>query len=319
MSKSVALPDWRTDTVILVDPSSFPDYCQRGRDLRPTYRNLIEMLRKACVPFILFGNSRAERLAEPFHLIESIPNIWIRDWGPVVGSRAVHAFRYAPDYARGEYCPRKVRHAQQEVADLIGKPLRRVDLALDGGNLIHNGRVAIVTKKAFQENSSLNRAQIAERIRSLGFQRVVFIPNESGDVIGHADGMVRFVEARTLLVNDYQSVPALMSFGEGLRDRLKAELPDVAIRPFSYRPSSQPGFDGVPSAVGCTINFLRTRRIALFPFWFGSVGHHGFGWGHGGTECANFNHARLTTFAGLLPCSRLARYGGVLNCISLTF
>lgn len=313
------MPDWLTTTVLLVDPTSFPDHCRSGRDLRPTYRALIRILQNTGAPFILIGNKRAERLAEPFHLIESIPNIWIRDWGPVVGTSAVHAFRYDPDYAKGEYSPAKVRHAQQAVADLIGKPLQRVDLVLDGGNLVHNGRIAIVTEKVFRENPDLSHAQIAERIRSLGFKRVVFIPNEPGDVVGHADGMVRFSDARTLLVNDYQSVSSLRSFGQRLRDHLITGLPDLTIWPFFYRPSRQPGCDGVPSAVGCSINFLRTRRMALFPFWSRTrdFGRNDFGWDCGGTRHPDLKNVLRPEVLNLLASSRLARYGGVLNCISL--
>lgn len=259
-------------------------------------------------------------MAEPFHLIDSIPNIWIRDWGPVVGTLAVHAFRYDPDYAKGEHSPDRVQHAQQAVADLIGKPSQRVDLVLDGGNLVHNGRVAIVTEKVLRENPDLNHARIAERICALGFQRVLFIPNEPGDIVGHADGMVRFSDPRTLLVNDYAPIPRLNRLGQRLHDILETELPEVTRCAFSYQPSSCSGCDSISSAVGCTINFLRTRQIALLPLWSGArpSNEHNLGCDRDEDSPSGPHGARAPLFSGMLPCDELARYGGVLNCISLT-
>jgi hypothetical protein len=329
--KSVALPDWLTTTVLLVDPTSFPDHCQRGRDLRPTYRTLIRILQNAGAPFILIGNSRAERLAEPFHVIDPIPNIWIRDWGPVVGTHAVHAFRYAPDYAQGAYCPQKVRHAQQAVADIIGKSLRRIDLALDGGNLVHNGRVAIVTKKVFRENPALSHARIAERIRSLGFQRVLFIPNEPGDVVGHADGMLRFLHSDTLFVNKYTAVAGLAAFGRRLEAFLGTMLPETRILRYPYKTSGRIGCDGLPSAVGCAINALRSRKIVVAPYFRRRISRRDAPrspsppWSDeyllplGPRRWKDFNNAFIAHTMAFLECSRLARYGGALNCISLTF
>ena len=36
--------------------------------------------------------------------------------------------------------------------------------------------------------------------------RLIFIPQEPGDVTGHADGVVRFIDGDSVVVNDYRRV-----------------------------------------------------------------------------------------------------------------
>lgn len=51
----------------------------------------------------------------------------------------------------------------------------------DGGNIVHNGSVAIVAAKVFRENPDFSQIEIERAVVSLGFERVVFIPVEPGE------------------------------------------------------------------------------------------------------------------------------------------
>ena len=77
---------------------------------------------------------------------------------------------------------------------------------LEGGNLVHNGRVAIATEKVFADNPQLSRGEIERLILSIGFERVVFIPVEPDDEVAHADGIVKFLRPDLLFVNDYKGI-----------------------------------------------------------------------------------------------------------------
>ena len=74
---------------------------------------------------------------------------------------------------------------------------------LDGGNVVHNGKVAIVTEKVWLDNPLLSKREIERAIISIGFEQVVMIPVEPDDNVGHADGIVRFLQSDLLLVNRY--------------------------------------------------------------------------------------------------------------------
>ena len=118
-----------------------------------------------------------------------------RDWGPVEGA----FFRYEPDYAEGLYSPAAISRARAALERRLRWRCRAVPLVLDGGNLVHNGRVAIVTDKALRDNPHLSPREVEHAIMSLGFERVVFVPVEPGDEIGHTDGMCRFLSRELLL------------------------------------------------------------------------------------------------------------------------
>lgn len=179
-------------------------------------------------------------------------------------------------------------------------------LVLDGGNLVHNGTVAIVTEEVLRDNPLFSRGEIEAAINSLGFERVVFIPNEPGDEIGHSDGMCRFLSKSTLLVNDY-GISSMRSFSRQLRRVLHAAKLDVDLVPIPwfYRSGRS---DGVPSAVGCYMNFLHLAQGIIVP----AFDHHQ-------DERARELLASLVNRPVVsINATLLAKLGGVFNCISLS-
>ena len=284
--------DWQKRRIVLVDPAIWHRYTRGASDLRPVYRELLSVLRGWGVEVELL-----DRRAAPL-------DIWIRDWGCV----ECVFFRYAPDYAKGLYNRAAVIHAISSLAVRLRAPLRfrAVPLVLDGGNLVHNGTVAIVTQKVFRDNPHLSQCEIEGVICSVGFERVVFIPNEPGDEIGHADGMCRFLNQRTLLVNDYASA-SMSVFSRKLYCVLRAAKLGAEFVPFPWFCRSGRS-DGVPSAVGCYINFLQLAQGIILPAF-----------AHCQDERARELLAALVDRPVVsIDATRLAKFGGVFNCISLT-
>ena len=289
-------PDLLRRRVVLVDPAVRRRYIRGAADLRRVYQELSSVLCSWGVEVEML-----DRTAAPL-------DIWIRDWGCVEGV----FFRYAPDYAKGLYSRAAVTRAicglHARLHTQLGEPFcfRLSCLVLDGGNLIHNGTVAIVTQKVFRDNPHLSRCEIERAICWLGFERVVFIPNEPGDEIGHADGMCRFLNKRTLLVNDYASA-SMSAFGRKLGCVLRAAKLDAELVPFPwfYRSGRS---DGVPSAVGCYMNFLHLAQGIILPSF-----------AHRLDERAHEVIASLVKRPVVsIEATPLAKLGGVFNCISLT-
>lgn len=282
-------PDWRKHRVCSVHPSCCPSYW-RWPHLRPVYADL---------------TSAAASLGVKFHALsrDNAPlDIWLRDWGPVAG----HYFRYKPSYARGLFTQDAVARARRDLNKYLAFAPREIPLVWEGGNLVHNGQVAIVTEKVFADNPRLSRSQIERLILSAGFERVVFIPIEPDDKVGHADGIAKFLTRELLLVNDYTG-----SEFTGYRSRLHRVLRHAKIAheimPFPWFCTDHM-HDGIWSAVGCYINFVLTCRGIIFP---------------------TFSHPFDERVASLLDelsplpkrsvdSTALARLGGVLNCATLT-
>ncbi len=178
---------------------------------------------------------------------------------------------------------------------------------LDGGNLVHNGRVAIVTEKVLKDNHHLSRGEVERMICMLGFARVVFIPVEPGDDVGHSDGVCRFIFEGVLLVNDYRSDPEARDYGTRLRKVFKAAKLDAELVPFPWF-CTEGRLDGVSSAVGCYMNFLQVAQGVVLPLF-----------DHPYDEKAYRVLKRFVQRPVVqVRATALAEFGGVFNCASLT-
>ena len=78
---------------------------------------------------------------------------------------------------------------------------------LDGGNVVRWGSRCLVTDKVFRENPGVDRDDLLGRLReALRVEDLIVIPKEPYDVVGHADGVVRFLDDRLVVINDYSKV-----------------------------------------------------------------------------------------------------------------
>lgn len=281
--------DWETSKVILVDPGIWEEYREPAGDLRPVYRELRAALSELGIEHEVLTSG------------DSPADIWIRDWGFVAG----HYFRFEPSYAKGLYPPGLVAKARRILDQRLGCRPPTVPLILDGGNFIHNGRTAILTEKVLKDNPAMSTAAVERTILDLGFKQVVFIPVEPEDDVGHADGIVRFISADVLLVNDYTGSD-FTGYRKGLMRVLETSGIGARIVPFPWF-STNEGKGRVWSAAGAYINFILTRRGIVHP---------------------TFNHALDEQVAKVLAentvlplrpvfASPVARHGGALNCISM--
>lgn len=241
----------------------------------------------------------------PLQRISGAKDIWIRDYAPVqIGSGEFVQFRYEPDYLRGTHS-----HLITGPEAFTGLPflknIHRSRLILDGGNIVGAGGTAILTDKAFRENPDRSRDEMRNELRrTLGVGDLIVIPKEPYDVIGHADGMVRFLSPHCVIVNDYRSIDP--AFGQRLESVLTRHL--LHIERLPYCPEQNPR-NGIASAVGNYVNFLRVAGLVVVP-------------GYGLPE----DQQVMEMLANLLPrervvslpCRDLAREGGILNCVTAT-
>ncbi|MEO5754829.1 MAG: agmatine deiminase family protein [Chthoniobacterales bacterium] len=224
-----------------------------------------------------------------------------------MGSSGEILFRYDPSYAGGLYQPAATADARRNLDLYLGFTPRECPLLLEGGNLVHNSRIAIVTEKIFADNKHLSGGEIERLIQSIGFERVVFIPVEPDDSVGHADGIVKFLRPDLLLVNDYVG-SEFRDYRRRLYRTLERAKVAAELVPFPWFCTNEK-HDGIWSAVGCYINFVLTSRGIIYP---------------------TFSHRTDDRVASLLEeltrlpkraveSTALARLGGVLNCATLTF
>jgi len=238
-------------------------------------------------------------------LLDDARDIWARDYCPLqVGPGRFVKFRYAPDYLRGQPQLRTGPGIVKSFHD-VGH-CRRSAIILDGGNIVASQSRAILSDKIFKENPEWNRADLREKLQELlRIDELIVIPKEPFDPIGHADAMVRFIDEGTVLVNDYSTIDP--SFGRKLVKVIARHALAIEIIPYFHDPEVT---DGIPSAVGCYVNFIRTEQVIVVPTY--------------GNKLDSVALKKVqTVFPGTpvipLDCASLAREGGVLNCVSASF
>ena len=131
-------------------------------------------------------------------------------------------------------------------------------------------------------------------------EQVVIIPQEPGDFVGHSDGMVRFIDENTVLVNQYSKDKTYQDFGYNLRWSLRnAGLHYVELPYDSWKNAD------ANDATGCYINFLETGNYIFYPVYGNYSDQHALIQLQGA-----FQDRQLIS----IDCRELARMEGVLNC-----
>jgi agmatine deiminase len=230
---------------------------------------------------------------------------WIRDFAPIqVADNLLVKFRYAPDYLQGHEHLITGDDVVEAFRDLGQCP--RSEIILDGGNVVGCRGKAILTNKVYKENPHWDRPQLRKQLQELlRVDQLIIIPKEPYDPIGHADGMVRFLDERTVLVNDYSVVDP--AFGDRLAGVLLKHQLQIEPLPYFHEGRSR---EGIPSAVGTYINLIQTERVIVAPVY--------------GASQDEISLTKLESLFGSMPiisldCTDLAREGGVLHCVSASY
>jgi agmatine deiminase len=236
----------------------------------------------------------------------SLPDIWIRDFGPLVATDRYVKFRYAPAYSRKRFNA-EVDAAARDYLSRQAVPMHCEELALEGGNFVHNGAgIGIATRKIFSMNRRIPRPELVRRLeQALGLKRLVVVPLEPEDRTGHVDGMLRWASEKALLLNDYSRLEWADRFRTRLTRVLERELPHVEKLLLPYCASSARR-DGWYDARGNYANFLLTKNRAYVPCY-------------GLPEDDSARRVFEGIFPGRVSCidaRPVSRYGGSLNCIT---
>jgi hypothetical protein len=127
--------------------------------------------------------------------------------------------------------------------------------------------------------------------------------SETDDISGHADGMVRFLDDKTLLVSDYSYYP---SFWKKKMDEALNKT-GLKIIPFPSADYQEKNEDGDYTAIGIYINFAQIGKNILFPIFELPEDIEAL-------DCIK----TLYPGCNIIPVNSrdIAQGGGVLNCIT---
>lgn len=133
--------------------------------------------------------------------------IWVRDYFPIHVNDKLFQFHPATDFLLSEEKKELTFKKLSSIEKLLKMPVTKIDLVLDGGNIVQNHTHVIITEKVFKDNKRWNKNEIVRALASIfDGKKVVIIKDDEYDITGHADGYCTFINKTMLLVNDYSKV-----------------------------------------------------------------------------------------------------------------
>ena len=232
----------------------------------------------------------------PYALLDGTRDVWVRDFMPVrTRSGKLVSFRYEPSYLRD--CPALRTDFRRDIAPQLALTPVYADINLDGGNVVFSpsGARALISDRVCSENPEHPSAALVHELSELLEAEVIVLPSLKSDMTGHADGMARFLDDRTVLSNRPLS-------SCGFEQQVKRAVQDCGLDAvdFPFVPT------GGVSAVGCYLNYLETERVVFLPV-FGVE-----------QDAEAETSARQLFSKEIVPVNirEIARQGGCLNCIS---
>lgn len=188
--------------------------------------------------------------------VDNTKDIWMRDYMPVkTKSGRYISFRYEPSYL-SENRELQTRYDNMDIPITV----YRSNINLDGGNVVFSPskEKVIISDRVFTENPKYEKTKLLKELEKILEAKVIIIESLVSDMTGHADGMVRFVNEHTVLVNE-------SSYKKGLEQRIKKQLGANGFYTIDFPYSEAIGI----SAEGCYLNYYETETAIFLPVFGG--------------------------------------------------
>ena len=244
-----------------------------------------------------------------YRLLKGTKDIWCRDYMPIqTESGKLRQFRYEPSYLKGNKEWEDSRSDVREVCRLNGFEPVFSNINLDGGNVLLCSGRAIVSDRIFTENPEYtDKEQLVKELSELLEAEVIIIPAQNGDMTGHADGMVRFIDHDTILGNNRSEEYKYWTNGiEKVLKDYNLKYIDVPFF-YGYKDSKHPDH-----AIGVYVNYLAVGNLIVLPVF---------------EVAGNKDAEAIAAFKQIFPdkiietinYNDVALEGGVLNCTTWVY
>jgi len=239
------------------------------------------------------------RLNIEWRFLPGTKDIWARDYMPVqVGKDKFVQFTYNPGYLKNY---QETISDAEEICKAIDIQSLKSAIKLDGGNIIKNGEIAILTNGIFKENSDWDKVELIKQIELLlEVKQIIIIPSDPSDFTGHADGMVRFVDDKTVLINKYNKTDQKLvtAIRESL-ERYGLKCIEIPYNPYQNKHNMD--------AKGIYMNYLQIGNNIIVPV---------FEMHEDESVIKLFESVFPNYHINALLSNDIAKHGGILNCIS---
>jgi agmatine deiminase len=236
-----------------------------------------------------------------FALLPNTKDVWAVDYMPIqTDLNKFIQFIYNPSYLQFKKYLKTISDAK-EICRAIGIETIKSNIILDGGNVVRWKNKVIMTDRVFIDNPTYERKQLIKELYEF-FQvdKIYFIPEQPGDYTGHSDGMVRFVDEKTVVINDYKKEKEW--FQRAFEIAIHNTGLDYISIPYNvYNNKSNNQANGV------FINYLQMENIVIIPT---------FGIKEDEEAIRQLGEIFSGQTIATIDSNEVANDGGILNCIT---
>jgi agmatine deiminase len=252
-----------------------------------------------------------------YEFLHKTKSIWCRDYMPIqVAENDFVQFQYNSTYIREKkYLDEKT--TPQDVAEWNSFPIRSTEIILDGGNVVRSKDKVIISDRVYSDNRTWSRPLLIQEIEKLLNAEVIIIPAYPKDMTGHADGLVRFYDENTVLINSPDGEPEKIWYTKFVR-RLREKSLDCIEVPIFEDPNPIDDKD-IVSAVGIYVNFLEIGNLIILPVFASKELQTVDGMlveEIDGDVLKQFKNLYREHIIEAIEINDIGRQGGLLNCIT---
>ena len=224
---------------------------------------------------------------------------WCRDYMPIqIADDKFVSYNFKPDYLL-EF-EKRYRFALdcdiEKICYDMNYPTTKLDLILDGGNVVKCGDAIVMTEKVFLENRDISRAEVEKTLRDTLQCDILFLPWDKKEKYGHSDGIIHYAGEGKILMTNYQDYDTKIACE--MEKRLAKKFDVITL---SYKAKRK------HYSNWAYINFLQTEKLIMVPQL-----------GLKEDEQALEQISAVFTDCEVIgiPALEAVRKGGALNCIS---
>lgn len=232
-------------------------------------------------------------------------DIWARDFMPIqVSGNKFIEYRYDPDYLQAKKY-RKNKSYPDIICEAIGLKTEKTDLIIDGGNVVKSKDCVILTDKVILENKdNYTKENLTNKLKELfEIDKIVLIPWDKNEPYGHADGMIRFINEKSVLIQKYFD-----GYDKVFKNKIFEELDKHGLSwekmEFNVENEDENNWG--------YLNFLQTQNIILFPIF--GIDEDNLAFEQMKKYYPEYSDGRILK----INMGEIIENGGALNCISWT-
>jgi agmatine/peptidylarginine deiminase len=176
--------------------------------------------------------------------------------------------------------------------------------------------VAIITDVVFKNNPEYKRDDLLKELSKLLGTKIIIIPREPGDKLGHSDGIVKFINEDNILLNEYTG-KLMGTYNKKVKEILQNnELKSIGfpnywhLKPKMTEDEFRNKYiyaDDFNPAWGYAINFLKVGNLVLVPIFNIKQDREII-------ETVKKCYPDCSSVA--IDCSELSMEGGLVNCVT---